>query len=131
LDQQFKAMVAFTAHIFEDRHGVLLLHLFAIIENARVVSQCGLGDGMPLEEKSFVFRISLEAGFPDDYDGDSEEYAWLRDWEQRIKPELIRSLFETLRQYPSWTVHVRNRGKSPADEIEVAMIRDFSKPELP
>lgn len=86
---------------------------------------------MPLEEKSFVFRISLEADFPDDYDGDAEEYAWLRDWELRIKPELVKSLFETLRHYPSWTVHVRNRGKSPSDEIEVAMTRDFSKPQLP
>jgi hypothetical protein len=86
---------------------------------------------MPLEEKTFVFRISLEADFPVDYEGDAEEYAWLRDWEQRIKPELIKSLFETLRQYPSRTVHVRNRGKSPADEIEVAMTRDFPRPQLP
>ena len=86
---------------------------------------------MPLEEKSFVFRISLEADFPDEYDGEAEEYAWLGDWERRIKPELIKALCETLRQYPSWTVHVRNRGKSPADEIEVAMSRDFSKPQLP
>lgn len=86
---------------------------------------------MPLEEKSFVFRISLEASFPDDYEGEAEEYVWLRDWETRIKPELIKSLFEILRQYPSWNVHVRNRGKSPADEIEVAMSRDFSKPHLP
>ena len=123
-------MVAFPAHIFEDRHGVVLLHQFAIIENAGFLRNQQV-TGMPLEQKSFIFRISLEADFPDDYDGDSEEYVWLRDWEQRIKPELIKSLFETLRQYPSWTVHVRNRGKSPADEIEVAMTRDFSRPQLP
>ena len=28
----------------------------------------------------------------------------------------------------SWT-HVRNRGKSPADEIEIVLARDFSKPQ--
>src|SRR5688572_21256949 len=83
------------------------------------------------EEKTFVLRINLEAMFSDDYEGNDDEYAWLRDWELRIKPHLIRVLFESLRQYPAWEVHVRNRGKSPTDEIEVAMSRDFSKPHLP
>ena len=83
------------------------------------------------EEKTFVLRINLEATFPEDYEGNDDEYAWLRDWELRIKPHLIRVLFDSLRQYPAWDVHVRNRGKSPADEIEVAMSRDFSKPYLP
>ncbi len=81
------------------------------------------------EEKTFTFRFSLEAAFPDDYEGDQDDYAWLRGWEVRIKPQLIKTLFESLRQYPSWNVHVRNRGKSPADEIEIAMSRDFSKPQ--
>jgi hypothetical protein len=85
---------------------------------------------MPIEEKTFVFRINLEALFPEEYEGEAEEYAWLGEWEQRIKPELLKSLFETLRHYPWWTAHVRNRGKSPADEIEVAMTRDFSRPPL-
>ncbi len=78
------------------------------------------------EEKSFVFRISLEAQFPDDYGGSQDEYAWLREWEMQIKPEMIKRLFETLREYPAWKAHVRNRGISSADEIEVAMIRDCS-----
>jgi hypothetical protein len=39
---------------------------------------------------------------------------------------MIKQLFETLREYPAWKVHVRNRGVSAADEIEVAMMRDFS-----
>ena len=80
------------------------------------------------EEKTFTFRFSLEAAFPDDYEGDQDEYAWLRDWETRVKPELIKIVFDSLRRHPTWTVHVRNRGKSPSDEIEVAVARDFSKP---
>jgi hypothetical protein len=78
------------------------------------------------EETTFVFRVSLEARFPDDYEGTQDEQAWLREWELVMKPVMIKNLFETLRQYPNWNAHVRNRGKSPADEIEVALIRDFS-----
>lgn len=81
------------------------------------------------EEKTFTFRFSLEAAFPDDYEGDQDDYTWLRDWETRVKPELIKIVFDSLRQYPTWNVHVRNRGKSPTDEIEVAVARDFSKPQ--
>lgn len=80
------------------------------------------------EEKTFTLRFSLEAAFPDDYEGEDDAYAWLRQWEASIKPELIKTLFESLRRHGGWTVHVRNRGKSPADEIEIAVSRDFSKP---
>jgi hypothetical protein len=44
----------------------------------------------------------------------------------QIKPVMIKHLFETLREYPAWKAHVRNRGIAAADEIEVAMVRDFS-----
>lgn len=81
------------------------------------------------EEKTFTFRFSLEAVFPDDYEGDQDDYGWLRDWETQVKPELVKTLFESLRQHPGWHVHIRNRGKSPSDEIEIAATRDFSKPQ--
>ncbi|GMV51275.1 hypothetical protein FBQ96_11685 [Nitrospirales bacterium NOB] len=81
---------------------------------------------MWIEEKTFTFRISLEAHFPDDYEGDQDEQAWVKEWERYIKPVLLKNLFDSLRQYPAWTSHVRNRGKSADDEIEVALIRDFS-----
>ncbi len=77
------------------------------------------------EEKTFTFRISLETSFPEDYEGEEDDYAWLRDWEVRIKPELLKTMFETLRHYPSWKVHVRNRGVSPNDEIEIAMTKEL------
>ena len=82
------------------------------------------------EEKTFNFRFSLEANFPDDYEGDEDNQAWLQEWAKRIKPELLKIMFESLRRHPSWTVHVRNRGLSPLDEIEIAMVKDFSKDPL-
>jgi len=63
------------------------------------------------EEKGFNLRFSLEAMFPDDY----------------VKPELLKVIFDALRRHPSWAVHVRNRGVSPEDEIEIAMMKDFTK----
>ena len=82
------------------------------------------------EEKSFNIRLSLEAHFPEDYDGDEDNHAWLQDWEKRIKPELLKVMFESLRRHRSWTVHVRNRGISPLDEIEIAMVKNLSEDPL-
>jgi hypothetical protein len=79
------------------------------------------------EEKTFMLRFALEARFPEEYEGDEENHAWLEDWEKRIKPELLKVVFETLRRHHTWTVHVRNRGHSPLDVIEIAMLKDFSK----
>jgi hypothetical protein len=80
------------------------------------------------EEKSFTLRFTLEASFPDDYEGDEDNRAWTREWEALIKPAVLKAVFETLRQQPGWTSHIRNRGMSPSDEIEIVLARDFSKP---
>jgi hypothetical protein len=82
------------------------------------------------EEKSFTLRFSLEASFPDDYEGEEENQAWVREWETTIKADLLKVVFESLRQHQSWKTHVRNRGKSPSDEIEIVLARDFSQ-EIP
>ena len=81
------------------------------------------------EEKTFTFRFNLEASFPDEYEGEADNHAWVREWEAQIKPDLLKVLFESLRQHKSWKAHVRNRGISPADEIEIVLARDFSKPQ--
>jgi hypothetical protein len=81
------------------------------------------------EEKTFTFRFSLEASFPDEYEGDEEQHVWVGEWEALIKPDLIKALFESLRRHRSWHAHVRNRGKAPTDEIEIVLARDFSKPQ--
>jgi hypothetical protein len=80
---------------------------------------------MFLEEKSFTFRVALEASFPEDYEGEADDYRWLRDWEQRIKPELLKLIMGFLRQHPDWSARVRNRGVSPEDEIEIVLTREF------
>jgi hypothetical protein len=78
------------------------------------------------EEKTFTFRFNLEARFPDDYEGEDDEHHWVEEWERLVKPELLKVIFDSLRRHPNWTVHVRNRGVSPLDEIEIAMVKDLS-----
>ena len=80
------------------------------------------------EEKHFAMKFTLEASFPDDYEGEEDNKIWVRKWEALIKPEIVKLVFEALRGHPGWTSHIRNRGASPADEIEVVLARDFSRP---
>jgi hypothetical protein len=80
------------------------------------------------EEKTFTLRFSLEASFPEDYDGDEDRLAWVREWEAHMKPQVLKQVFESLRQSPRWTSHIRNRGVSPTNEIEIVVARDYSKP---
>ncbi|MDF0644380.1 MAG: hypothetical protein P0111_10135 [Nitrospira sp.] len=84
---------------------------------------------MHREEKTFRLRFSLEVSFPEDYEGEEDEFAWVHDWEARIKPQLLKSVFDSLRQHPAWSAHIRNRGISPVDEIEVVVSRDYSDPQ--
>jgi len=80
------------------------------------------------EEKTFMLKFTLEASFPDDYEGEEDNQAWVREWEALMKPEVLKSAFEVLRRQPGWTSHIRNRGASPADEIEIVLTRDFTIP---
>ena len=84
---------------------------------------------MHREEQSFNLRFTVEASFPDDYEGAEDQRAWTGEWEARIKPDILKMVFESLRRQPGWAAHIRNRGKSALDEIEVVVERDFGKPQ--
>ncbi|MCC6141910.1 MAG: hypothetical protein IT389_14985 [Nitrospira sp.] len=81
------------------------------------------------EEQSFTLRFSLEASFPDDYEGEEDQRAWTGEWEARMKPDILKTVFEALRRHPGWSAHIRNRGISTLDEIEVVVEKDFGKPQ--
>ena len=83
---------------------------------------------METKEKTFNLRFSLTATIPDElYEQEEfDEDEWLQEWEVRIKPDLIRAVFVHLRSFPAWEAHVRNRGISPLDEIEIVVERTFS-----
>ena len=81
------------------------------------------------DEHAFNLRFSLsthilaEAWDDEDFEGDE----WLNEWEIVIKPGLIRAVFAHLRQFEGWNCHVRSRGLSALDEIEVVMRKEEEK----
>ena len=78
-------------------------------------------------EESFRLQFSLEVEISDERleDDDFEEDAWRAEWERDLKPRLVRAVFEALRESPEWTTHVRNRGISTEDEVEVVVARRY------
>ncbi len=82
------------------------------------------------EEESFKLRFSLEATFPDDYDGEDDERAWLQQWEAQVKPDIVKSIFQTLERHPGWVARFRNRGVATSDEIEIVLEKSFADSSL-
>ena len=82
------------------------------------------------EDQSFNLRFSLEAKFPDEYDGEDDERAWLKQWETQLKPEIVKGIFQTLERHPDWVARFRNRGMVATDEIEIVLEKSYSDPLL-
>lgn len=82
------------------------------------------------EEESFNLRFSLEAKFPDDYEGEEDERAWLKQWEAQVKPDIVKSIFQALERYPDWAARFRNRGVAATEEIEIVLEKTFVDPSL-
>jgi hypothetical protein len=82
---------------------------------------------METREKTFNLRFTLTADIPDALleDDDFDEDGWLKEWEAGIKPDLVRTIFTQLRRFAHGEAHVRNRGVSSVDEIEVVLRRAF------
>ena len=78
------------------------------------------------EEHTFRLRFSLSADIPmeawDEEDFEGNEL--LNEWEVQIKPGLVRNVFSYLRTFEGWTSHIRNRGMSPLEEIEIVMKKE-------
>jgi hypothetical protein len=73
------------------------------------------------EEGRFVVRIELSAEFGEDYEGDDDGYAWLEAWRARVQPRLARAVFDVLRAEPGFSALPASRGKSPDEEMEIAL----------
>jgi hypothetical protein len=73
------------------------------------------------EEGEFVVRIVLSAVFDEDYAGDDDGYAWLEAWRARVRPRLVRAVFDQLRAEPGFVAVPVSRGKNPDEELEIAV----------
>ncbi len=75
-----------------------------------------------VEEREFVFRLEARYEFPEDYDGESDGYAWAPEL-QSIAGEMLAALVETMKRHPHWKVRPRNRGRSSEDEVTLVLER--------
>ncbi len=73
------------------------------------------------EEETFTIRVELSAEFADDYEGDEDGNAWLEAWKARVRPTVVRAVFDALRADARYDVTPASRGVSPDREIEIAV----------
>ena len=73
------------------------------------------------EDGRFVVRIELSAEFGEDYEGDDDGYGWLERWRASVQPRIVRAVFAGLRAEPGFDAVPVSRGKSPDEEIEIAV----------
>jgi len=85
-----------------------------------------------MQEKTFTVRFTVTADIPEVLleDDDFDDDAWRQEWEVAVKPGLIRAIFAHLRSFPDWEAHIRNRGMSPLDEIEIVAQRRYAAPPI-
>lgn len=85
-----------------------------------------------MHEKTFTVRFTVTAEIPDVLleDDDFDEDGFRQEWEVAVKPGLIRAIFSHLRSFPEWEAHIRNRGISPLDEIEIVAQRRYDAPPI-
>ena len=76
---------------------------------------------MPIhrEEGRFDIRIELSAEFGEEYEGDDDGYAWLRRFQEEVRPRLARAVFDALRSDPSFRAIPTSRGASPDENMEI------------
>ena len=73
------------------------------------------------EEGHFTIRIELAAEFAEDYEGDDDGNAWLDRWKERVRPKVVRAVFEALRSDATFEAMPVSRGASPDENLEIAV----------
>jgi hypothetical protein len=73
------------------------------------------------EEGRFTIRVELGAEFDEAYEGDDDGYAWLRRWQEEVRPRLARAVFDVLREGGRFDAVPASRGASPDENLEIAV----------
>ncbi len=73
------------------------------------------------EEGRFTVSIELGAEFAEDYEGDDDGNAWLARWQERVRPKLVRAIFDALRADPSFEAIPTSRGAAPDENLEITV----------
>jgi hypothetical protein len=76
-----------------------------------------------VEERDFTLRFDLRSTFEEDYEGELDGYAWLREFQDRIAPQVVEAAVRAIRGHPGWTVRPGNRGRAIEDEVTLVVER--------
>jgi hypothetical protein len=76
-----------------------------------------------VEERDFTLRIDLRCEFPEEYAGEADGYAWLREFHDRIAPRIVQAAVAAIREHPGWRVRFGNRGRPVEDEVTLIVER--------
>jgi hypothetical protein len=72
-----------------------------------------------VEERELVIRLHLSAEFAADYEGDDDGFTWHKEFDQRVRPELVRELLRVLTSQGKYRVTPINRGRDTHEELEL------------
>jgi hypothetical protein len=73
------------------------------------------------EEGRFTIRLELSAEFDEHYEGDDDGYAWLRRFQEQVRPRIARAVFDVLREGAAFDAIPVTRGASPDENLEIAV----------
>jgi len=73
-----------------------------------------------VEEREFTLRLELRAEFPDDYQGEEDGYAWVKEF-PAIAAEIVAAAAAVVARHPGWKVRGGNRGRSSEDEVTLVL----------
>lgn len=73
------------------------------------------------EERELVIRLHLSASFEAGYDGDDDGYAWHREFDAEVRPELVRALVRVLSAQGRYRITPINRGLDAHEELELTV----------
>jgi hypothetical protein len=76
-----------------------------------------------VEERDFTLRLDLRCTFEEGYDGELDGYVWLREFQDRILPQMVDAAVRAIRTHPGWTVRPANRGRALEDEVSLVVER--------
>jgi hypothetical protein len=76
-----------------------------------------------VEERDFTLRFDLRCTFEEGYDGELDGYVWLREFQDRILPQMVDAAVRAIRAHPGWTVRPANRGRALEDEVSLVVER--------
>jgi hypothetical protein len=75
------------------------------------------------EERELVIRLHLSAEFGEEYAGDDDGFVWHREFDERVRPELVRELLRVLTKSDQYRITPINRGLDSHEELELKVER--------